>query len=87
MVIIEKKIWPEYFEKIVNGEKKAEFRLADFPLKPGDTIIFKEFDQKTKKFSGRKIEKKCARVTKFNPLDFYKASELKKHGCYNIELE
>ncbi len=27
---IEKKVWPEYFETILKGEKTLELRLADF---------------------------------------------------------
>jgi len=87
MAAIEKKVWTDSFQKIMNSEKKAEFRLADFALNEGDTILLKEFDRKTKKLTGRMVEKKCARVQKFNPLDYYTADEMKKHGCYLIELE
>lgn len=38
----EKKIWPEYFDKISNGEKKFELRLADWECKPGDTLVLRE---------------------------------------------
>ena len=71
----------------MNGEKKAEFRIADFALQAGDILVLREFDPKAKKFSGRKLERKCVRATKFNPLDYYKAEDLKRHGCYLIELE
>ena len=30
MAIINKKVWQEYFEKIISGKKKMELRLADF---------------------------------------------------------
>ncbi len=87
MAIIEKKCWLDSFEKIMNGEMKAEFRIADFSLHAGDSLVLREFDPKAKKFSGRTIEKKCVRVSKFNPLDYYKAEDLKRHGCYLIEME
>lgn len=87
MAIIEKKCWHEIFEKISRGEKNCEFRLADFSLQPGDILLLKEFDPKTKSFSGREIRKVCGRVTKFRPLDFYNARELKKHGALLIEFE
>jgi hypothetical protein len=30
MVRIEKKIWPKYFQAIIDGKKTYELRLADF---------------------------------------------------------
>ncbi len=87
MAIIEKKCWPELFEKIVKGEKNIEFRLADFALAPGDIILLKEFDPRTNAFTGRETKKACKHVAKFNPLDFYAVEQLKKFGCYLIEFE
>ena len=87
MAVIEKKCWPELFEKISTGTKNIEFRLADFELSPGDTILLREFDPKTKAYTGREKQKQCKHVTKFFPLQFYTAAQLKKHGCYLIEME
>jgi len=39
---IEKKVWPEYFEKILNKEKNFELRLADFECKKDDILVLKE---------------------------------------------
>jgi len=36
--IIEKKILPEYFNKILSGEKTYELRLADWECKPGGSL-------------------------------------------------
>ena len=52
MAIIRKKIWPGYLELIESGRKKYDFRLDDFEIKEGDTIIFEEWDPKTKTASG-----------------------------------
>jgi ASC-1-like (ASCH) protein len=87
MAVVEKKCWPDFFEKIATGEKSAEIRLADFKINEGDTMLLKEFDPTTKKFSGREIKKKCKAITKFDPFATYKESDLKKYGCYLIELE
>ena len=38
MSTIHKKIWREYFEKIVSGQKKLELRLADIEVNEGDTL-------------------------------------------------
>ncbi|OGM31051.1 hypothetical protein A2630_00045 [Candidatus Woesebacteria bacterium RIFCSPHIGHO2_01_FULL_44_10] len=61
---IEKKAWPEYFEKILSGDKTFELRLADFDVDEGDTLVLREWDPKTKNYTGRKIEKKVSFVFK-----------------------
>lgn len=61
---IEKKVWPEYFEKIMSGEKNFELRLADWKCKIGDILILREWDPKTKNYTGRKVEKKIAYLIK-----------------------
>lgn len=58
MTEIIKKTWPDFFEKILNSEKYFELRLADFEIKEGDTLILKEYDPKTKEFTGRELKKK-----------------------------
>ncbi len=84
---IRKKKWPEYFKKILNGEKNIEVRLADFKLNKGDILIFEEYNPKTKKYTGRVIKKKVKNLTKFKILDAYSVKDLKKFGIYEIELE
>ena len=83
---IKKKVWPEFFEKILKGEKDFELRLADFELKEGDTLILEEYDPKERKYTGRKIEKTCKSVMKVNPFDFHSAEEVKNNGLYVIGL-
>jgi len=87
MVEIEKKCWPEFFCRFITGEKNCEFRLADFSLQPGDTLVLKEFEKEKQKFTGRELRKECKRVNLINPLDMYDAAEIKKHGCLLIEFE
>lgn len=86
-MIIKKKTWPEYFNKILAKDKNCDLRLADFNLKEGDTLILEEWDPKTKKYTGRKIEKKVAHLTHVFPLDFASEEELAQCGQYLIELE
>ena len=89
MATIEKKCWPEFFEKFVSGERTLELRLADFDLKEGDTIIMKEYNPETKQYTGRKAEFSCKRVehSAQNPLQFYNIDDVKKHGFWIIQLE
>ena len=88
MATIEKKIWPEYFEAVVSGKKKFELRLNDFDIAEGDTLLLKEWDPKTKKYTGRQIEKRVSYVAKFR-VDklFWPESEVKEKGLQVISLE
>jgi len=87
MATIRKTLGPEYFELIKSGKKRFELRVADFDLKEGDTLILEEWDPKTKKRTGREIEKKVGYVFHY-PLDkFGQKDLLEKHGFYAIQLE
>ena len=48
MATIHKKIWPKWFNLIKKGKKNVEFRLADFKLKEGDTLVLKNGIQRGK---------------------------------------
>lgn len=77
---IEKKVWPEYFQKIIDGDKTFELRLADFDCNKGDILILKEWDPKTKKYSGRQIEKKVTYVIKTKKVNFWPKEDIEKYG-------
>lgn len=90
MAKIIKKILPEYFELIQSGKKKYEFRLADFEIQEGDTLILEEWDSenvKTRKPTGRSIEKRATFVRKFNLNEFKQIEEIKEKGFYIIQIE
>lgn len=84
---IRKKSWPDYFKAIVNGEKKVDIRLADFECNKGDTLVFEEWDPKTKKYTGRKIKKKIGYILKTKDLKFWSKEEIDKYGLYIMQLE
>jgi hypothetical protein len=84
---IEKKILPEFFEKILSGEKTFELRLADFECKPGDVLILKEWDPKTGKYSGRRIEKKVTYALRTKDVHFWPEKDVKKHGYQIISFK
>lgn len=87
MAIIRKKVDREYFELIKSGKKQFEVRVADFEIKEGDTLILEEKDPKTKKLTGRKIEKKVKDIF-HKPLEkLGQIDDLIKHGIYVIQLE
>jgi len=88
MAIINKKIWPEYFNAVASGKKKFELRLNDFDVKEDDTLVLEEWDPKTKEYTGRKVEKKVTYVVKFK-IDqlFWPEKEIKEKGIQIISLE
>lgn len=84
---IEKKTWPDYFQKIKNGEKTFELRLADFKCKIGDILVLKEYDPKTKKYTGRVVEKKVTYILKTKDLKFWPKKDVKKYGYQVIAFK
>ena len=80
-MIHELKIYPKYFEKVLDGTKTFEVRKNDRGFQVGDTVILKEFDNI--KHSGREIQ---AEITYILGDEFYGVSEgyvvfaLKKGG-------
>ncbi|MFA6524635.1 MAG: DUF3850 domain-containing protein [Patescibacteria group bacterium] len=84
---IEKKVWPEYFQKILDGDKKYELRLADFDCQQGDILLLKEWDNKTQKYTGREIEKEVTHILKTNDVEFWPQEEIDKFGFQIISLK
>lgn len=84
---IEKKCWPEYFEKVRTGEKKFEVRLADFEVKTGDVLVLREWDPRKKEYTGRFLEKKVGHILKTKDLTFWSESDIEKYGILVMELE
>jgi hypothetical protein len=84
---IEKKAWPEWFQKVVDGVKTYDFRLADFVIEPGDTLVLREWDPKTKKYTGREIEKKVTYVGKTKDSAPWSKEEIDKYGFQIIAFK
>ncbi len=80
MSTIEKKIWPKYFNEVKKGNKNYELRLADFKVKRGDTLLLKEWNPKTKKYTGREIKKKAKFVVKTKNQKFWTKEDGEKFG-------
>ena len=83
----EKKVWPEYFQKILDGVKNYELRLADWECQAGDILILKEWDPATQEFTGRVIEKEVTYVLKTKDLTFWTKEEVDKHGYQIISFK
>lgn len=84
---IEKKTWPEFFQKIADGEKKFELRLADFRCSPGDTLVLREWDPETKEYTGRVIEKPVTGVIRTKDISFWPKEKTDEYGFQVISFE
>lgn len=84
---IKKKVWPEFFQKIMDGEKNFELRLANFECKPGDILVLKEWDPKTQQDTGRVLEKEATYVLKTKDLKFWPKEDIEKYGFQIISLK
>lgn len=84
---IEKKVWPVFFEKILEGVKNYELRLADFECNPKDILVLKEWDPKTKKYTGRVLEKTVTYVRKTKHQKFWQKEDVEKYGFQVISFK
>ena len=69
---IEKKVWPEYFQQILDGKKTFEVRLNDFLINEGDILVLREWDPTTKDYTGRVLERTVGYVGRWKIDDFTK---------------
>lgn len=83
--IINLKLPIEYFEK--DQGNRLEARLANFDLHKGDVLRFREWDEKTDKFTGRYFDRKVKNFHKIHrALRFWSKRDLNKYGLYIFEL-
>jgi hypothetical protein len=86
-MLIEKKIWPEFFEKVKSGEKSFEVRLADASYNPGDILVLREWDPKTMGYTGRTLQKKIGYVLRTKDLMFWPKKDIEKYGLVILSLK
>ncbi|MDP2909005.1 MAG: DUF3850 domain-containing protein [Nanoarchaeota archaeon] len=84
---IEKKTVPEFFQKILDGDKTFELRLADFECKTGDLLILREWDPERKEYTGRQLEKKVTYILKTKDIKFFQKKDLEKYGFQVIAFK
>src|SRR3989344_5741552 len=87
MTTIHKKVWREYFEKIISGKKKLELRLADFEVKEGDILVLEEWDKDKKEYTGRKMGVVVTYILKTKSQTFWSPQEVEKYGFQIIQFE
>ncbi|MEI7621814.1 MAG: DUF3850 domain-containing protein [Candidatus Moraniibacteriota bacterium] len=84
---IEKKVWPQYFQKILDGDKKYELRLADWNCQEGDILILKEWNPEAEDYTGRILEKEVSYVLKTKDLNFWDVVDVEKYGYQIISFK
>lgn len=67
----EKKTWTDHFQKIFEGKKTFDLRLADWECQEGDVLVLREWDPKIKEYTGRVVEKEVTFVVKTKDLAFF----------------
>jgi hypothetical protein len=84
---INKKVWPDDFKKIMGKKSYMEMRLADFKIGEGDTLILREWDPETEKYTGRELKFHVNDVKKIKLTKYYDIKKVEKHGIYIMELK
>ncbi len=82
-----KKVWPEYFQKILDGKKTYELRLADWECNEGDMLVLQEWSPETKEYTGREIEKEVTYVSKTKNFTFWPKEDVEKYGYQIIAFK
>lgn len=65
------KIWPEFFEPVRDGIKLFEVRKNDRGIKVGDVLKLREWNDKTKKYTGREVRVKVLYILDWIYLNGY----------------
>lgn len=60
------KIWPEHYQDVITGMKRAELRKNDRDYSVGDSLILKEYQPKTGKFTGLEVHVVVTHITDVN---------------------
>jgi hypothetical protein len=84
---IEKKAWPELFQKVLTKEKRFDLRIADFECRPGDVLVLREWDPVRECYTGRTLEKEITYVMRTKGLEFFSQDDIDEHGFIVMSLE
>lgn len=83
---IEKKVLQEYFQKIIDGDKKFELRLADWECGIGDVLVLREIDG-NRNYTGRVVEKEITYVFKTKDIELFPKEDVEKYGYQIIAFK
>ena len=74
----ELKIWPPFFEPLLDGRKRFEVRFNDRGFWVGDHILFREWEPESKAYTGHNLLMRVRYILAGGPL--YDQNELKQTG-------
>ncbi len=86
MRTIEKKIYRNFFELVVSGEKNFDIRLNDFDCNEGDILYLREWDPIKKEFTGRFIKKRIIYLTTSDKQNHWSKQEIEERGLLIIGM-
>ncbi|MDR0979574.1 MAG: DUF3850 domain-containing protein [Candidatus Nomurabacteria bacterium] len=97
MSVVHKKISKEYFDLILAGKKTYEFRVADFEIHEGDTLVLDEYeyesgdnDKNGRRPTGRSLSRKVGSVGKTKDWGWLERPDIKadaeRYGYQIISL-
>lgn len=81
----ELKCWPEYFEAALNNDKLFEARIDDRDYQVGDVLQLREWDPKTREYTGRYFSRKITYILRASGLN--SASEAIRQGYVVMSIE
>ena len=87
---VRKKAYRKYFEKVMNGEKLFDVRLADFSIESGDILELIETDDETGKPTGRTLRSEVGTVLRtkdVEKLGWFLPEDIDKYGYQVIGLK
>ena len=71
MKVHELKVWPEYFDAILDGSKKFEIRKNDRGFEVGDRLLLQEYCPHDKEYTGAHVFAEVTYMTDFMQAQFY----------------
>jgi hypothetical protein len=86
MATIEKKAWPAWFEAVRTRRKKYDFRLGDLRARVGDVLVLREWDPRTKAYTGRKLRRTITYVSRTRGQKFWPKKLVDRYGFILLSL-
>jgi len=84
-MVIARKSWPRFFERIKDGTKTIDVRIADLPMRKQFPMVLEEWDPKRNEYTGRRLRVTAKVIALADILSFYTLRELMTHQLVVLE--